>query len=1097
MCALGKVEGYQPLDEEAAGEEGAAPEKKGVQFDKTVATQSSAEKRQMVAEVTGASLTTLLTIVLNVTYAGVVFHGSRLGPFMSIGITANLVSTAVSTAWLAYARRDVPYITVADSFMAVLFSQSGTRILHASTTTGGALGTLTVTMLLTSVMLGITYVVIGHMRVCKVVQFVPSPVMAGYQASIGYLLLDSASALVGGCSLIDFFSCITSVHEFGQFFLTGFVGFALYMLQLRSRGVLRSLWMPSFLLISTLLFQMFRFLRPDVDVSGWLIDMPNQEDASVLPDDFRLSEVDWMLAANEALLTSVTAIVPNIIGKLLQYSALEQKFDIDVDYNTEIQHNGISQLFASLGVMTPTVTYLGMVVAYDLGARSSLPPLMVILSSTLLALFGSDVVGLVPKAMFSALLVASGVTMLIDNFKQAWNNFPKREFALVVMHVGLTAALGMLYAVVLGLLFTAVIFIIQYAQHSGVLQHATLLLERSKVARTAVEQDVLEEFGATCLIVHLHGMIFFGSANSVVDEVRTHITTLDELELPLRFLLLDFDRCSAIDSSAVAVLLQTRRILKNARLIFACAGTDVLEMLKKGASSPKEFEHFTTLDLALEHCENRLFDFYGNRRDVSPNLPSPSVRSSFVTQHRRIIDEETEETWLQNHGKTPFSRCERGWHAISAEPTAASTWAERIGSERPGDRDADDNMATADGSQGYVSDDGSVHQRDLSGGAGDLIVYTPEEAREQLEPVAMDRIRQRFMETMLSSYGSRDLEQLIDFMDVMLVPPHTTVSTYPHDEESLGEPHLYILDRGYVSAFATLDKSYINDSDDTGDSAPRHRLAKYGPGTILGVSSFVMPQELPGLTIMPMVSVSDTYCQLLRLPRSRCDALEQSHPALLFRLYRLLVVISERRLQDHRLRVVASEAFKINVIPSSDFQRMLVAAPDTQKDEDRLQGPDRRRPTDPADSKDGDAHGRGSNDEAMGSSNDGGGFRLFDSNPVSDSEYDSDGGRNNAPAVSPPLGRAPIKASGSRDGQVSIPVSSSKDTLNRPGHEPQTEASLSNFQAALIDKIRGDKERDQEERDNEQQEDDATDTPVSSSFGSAFGASADRFKWFK
>ena len=51
----------------------------------------------------------------------------------------------------------------------------------------------------------------------------------------------------------------------------------------------------------------------------------------------------------------------------------------------------------------------------------------------------------------------------------------------------------------------AVIFIIQYSRHSGVLQHATLLLERSKVARTPAEQEVLEEFGATTLVVHLHG----------------------------------------------------------------------------------------------------------------------------------------------------------------------------------------------------------------------------------------------------------------------------------------------------------------------------------------------------------------------------------------------------------------------------------------------------------------------------------------------------------------------------------------------------------------------------------------------------------------
>lgn len=53
-----------------------------------------------------------------------------------------------------------------------------------------------------------------------------------------------------------------------------------------------------------------------------------------------------------------------------RYSAIEQKFDVDIDYDTEIQHNGFAQLFASLGIMTPTVTYLGMVVAYDLGAKA-------------------------------------------------------------------------------------------------------------------------------------------------------------------------------------------------------------------------------------------------------------------------------------------------------------------------------------------------------------------------------------------------------------------------------------------------------------------------------------------------------------------------------------------------------------------------------------------------------------------------------------------------------------------------------------------------------------------------------------------------------
>ena len=40
-----------------------------------------------------------------------------------------------------------------------------------------------------------------------------------------------------------------------------------------------------------------------------------------------------MRAFNEATVTAVTAFVPNLLGKLLQFSAIEQKFDVDVDYN--------------------------------------------------------------------------------------------------------------------------------------------------------------------------------------------------------------------------------------------------------------------------------------------------------------------------------------------------------------------------------------------------------------------------------------------------------------------------------------------------------------------------------------------------------------------------------------------------------------------------------------------------------------------------------------------------------------------------------------------------------------------------------------------
>ena len=69
------------------------------------------------------------------------------------------------------------------------------------------------------------------------------------------------------------------------------------------------------------------------------------------------------------------------------------------------------------------------------------------------------------------------------------------------------------------------------------------------------------------------------------------------------------------------MLFQTRRQIRDAGLIFACAGADVLAMLNK--QGQHEFQHFTTLDLALEQCENLLLRSYGEGFSADINPPSP------------------------------------------------------------------------------------------------------------------------------------------------------------------------------------------------------------------------------------------------------------------------------------------------------------------------------------------------------------------------------------------------------------------------------------------------------------------------------------------
>lgn len=227
-----------------------------------------------LAELMGGLLATILILVLNVTYAGVVMGGNTaFQPYLSHGISMCLGCTCISNMWLLFFRRNLPFVTVADSFMAVLFATTADNI-AASRGVEADFGTLAAAMCLSAVFLGAGYVAVGYMRVCNVVQFVPTPVMAGYQASIGYLLLDSASTLASGCSLLNpqCFSLLEPerAKALTQLLLATCLGVGLHVATQRTAGVMRTMMMPSLFFLSTLIFQLFKAVAPDaLDLSDW------------------------------------------------------------------------------------------------------------------------------------------------------------------------------------------------------------------------------------------------------------------------------------------------------------------------------------------------------------------------------------------------------------------------------------------------------------------------------------------------------------------------------------------------------------------------------------------------------------------------------------------------------------------------------------------------------------------------------------------------------------------------------------------------------------------------------------------------------------
>ena len=81
--------------------------------------------------------------------------------------------------------------------------------------------------------------------------------------------------------------------------------------------------------------------------------------------------------------------------------------------------------------------------------------------------------------------------------------------------VGVAAYVSMAFAIGAGMIASVLIFAVDYGRHSGVLQSATAELERSNVKRPEAERSVLTSHGAAILVLHLRGMLFFGTAAQV------------------------------------------------------------------------------------------------------------------------------------------------------------------------------------------------------------------------------------------------------------------------------------------------------------------------------------------------------------------------------------------------------------------------------------------------------------------------------------------------------------------------------------------------------------------------------------------------------
>ena len=497
--------------------------------------------------------------------------------------------------------------------------------------------TVVTVVVITSVLTGLLFILMGQFKLGSLVRFLPYPVIGGFLAGTGWLLVTGGIGVMSDVS----FSFTNPGALFQSSLLLRWIPgllFALIMLAILNRYS-HFLLLPGMLFgIAILFYGVALFTRIPVSTlsaQGWLLGPFTNGNLLQAMSINDLTLIHWnAIFAQAGSVASIMMI--SMVSLLLNASGIELVIRQDMDLNRELRVVGLSNVLGGLTGGSVSYTALSTTTLnHRIGKGSVVTGLVTALMFALPLFFGAALLSYVPKMMLGALLVLFGLSFLYEWIYVAWFNFSRLEYAVIALILVAIATLGYLQGVGLGIIAAVVLFVVNYSRIS-VTKHALSGAElQSRVTRSSNQRKALIEQGEKTFILQLQGFIFFGTANKLLEQVRGRIE--DTKQTPLQFLILDFAKVSGLDSTAMLSFSKMKQVLqdRSISILVTSPSVEILNQLKKGAfisEAADTAKAFPDLDHGLEWVENKILNTTG-----IPQEQTLSLRDLF----HQLLPEET------------------------------------------------------------------------------------------------------------------------------------------------------------------------------------------------------------------------------------------------------------------------------------------------------------------------------------------------------------------------------------------------------------------------------------------------------------------------
>lgn len=548
----------------------------------------------------------------SIAFAALIFAGPLAAGF-GMGVGVILLSSILLALWTALRSRYPSSIgQVQEASIAILataiamaavqleFAPEEVRVATAFAILGSS-----------AVVTGAVFWIFGFCRFGRLVRFMPYPVVAGFLAGSGWLLIQGAvMMIVGDRAIVDLLIRPEGQQALANLYVA--VVFAVVMVFALRRST-SPLTMPLVLLGGGLLFYVMLAVigvdSGEARAMRWLPELASDQGFALPQPGHVVMMADWTVVL-QALPAIISVALLGMVGLLLNTSGLEVATRQEIDADAELRTTGIANMVAGGFGGAPGFTGLSMtLLANRMGARARSVGIATAFMLALMLPFAEQLAGAMPTFVAAGLMIALGVELIHDWLWRTRRQLPRMEWLVVLaIPVGM-AAFGFMGGMALGLGLSIVSFVYNYARLSVIRFNTSLRERKSSIDRPPAENSLIELEGEQVQVLELQEFLFFGTADQVIDAVRQRLQ--DRSRLSLRFVVIDFGRVSGIDAAAAATFVKLRNLLTGSavELVFSSLPAEIRQALDRNGidfSSDPMVGIERDLDHALERCEERL-----------------------------------------------------------------------------------------------------------------------------------------------------------------------------------------------------------------------------------------------------------------------------------------------------------------------------------------------------------------------------------------------------------------------------------------------------------------------------------------------------------